>query len=313
MVPLRLFQIWHLNGDPTDAAAPYTPYSFTSGNMQLDVGIARRQSVTTIPGVDGVADGYGSRSGPLDDRILTYTCLVPTAGGPEAARDRLMAALMGTRKVRLVALADDNVTLWFTTGKLIRLDLVLDAEQAFRFTFKAQWRIRPDWRLEFSESAQVFRTGTVFAAGTTFGSLGTTVVNIDPKTFTIDATGVAGISLPTLPDRGPKITLHGPLGGTAGFLVANNTATTIDPSGAEVPSYFIVPFKLPTAADTAILNFAAQTFTGDGVPFRPTKPAFQSEYFRIDPGVVNQCAIGALGTSIVTGGSISIDWYKKRG
>lgn len=307
--------LYQLNHDPSDGG--YTPYEFKPVNMSMGRDWGRRESVTVIPGVDGVADGYGAAGGPIDRRDQTFSFRKFTNGQNDAEYDRLMAWIAPGKRIRLVYQADDGATLWYTPASDARLAHTLTSANSWGtggyVDFAITWRIRPDWRPRFSETAQVFRTGSVFVAATTFGSLGTTVITTAIQPFTIDATGVAGVTLPTLPDRGPKVTVHGPVGGDGGFRVLNYTATTIDPSGAEAPTYFDVPFKLPASADTTILNFAAQIFTGDGVPFRPTKPSYQSEYFRIDPGVVNQCYFQALGGSVLTGGSIAVDWWRKRG
>jgi hypothetical protein len=292
--------------------------------MSMNRDWGRRDAIGVAPGVDGVFDSYGAAGGPIDKRDQAFSFRKMTNGQNDAEYDRLMAWIAPGRRIRLVYQADDGATLWYTTASDARLVHTLASATSWGtggyVDFAITWRIRPDWRPRLSESAEVFHLGSLFVLGSTFSNVGTTTIAANPQPFTVNATGVAGVNLPTLPDRGPTVTVWGPVGDDGGFTVSNLTATTIDPSGAEVPTYFKVPFKLPTANDSATMNFAAgrcthTTAAGATTVFRPFKPAYQGEYFRIDAGKTNSCtfSVSNFGGTILTGGKIKVDFWRKKG
>jgi hypothetical protein len=321
----RLYQIWDQFYDPTDAINPYTPYTFKDAQMSMDLALARRESVMTVPGLDGALDQYGSTAAPFDKRYFAWSFRVVTKGGPDAAHDLLMQQLAPDQPVRLVYITDSG-DFWFNLGHFVSTEETFTIDQNWYFDFRVKWRIRSDWRKQTSEAAQVFRPATLFVHLSTFASLGVTVVNTNPKNFTIDATGIAGRTLPTIPDTGPTITLTGPLGGSgqfAGVLVANIHAPVRDEAGSVQATQFLVPFQIPTANDSVTLRFASRSFTRSGPSFpggggplsgttRLVKANYQPWYFKITPGKVNSCSVTGQGTSPLTGGRIKVDWWRKR-
>lgn len=330
-------QIWKLDIDPTDAVSPYTPYDFTSvgrpgiakGSMTRD--FARRESVATIPGMDGVLDGYGRLSGPMDRRDFTVTFTVFTDGHNDAAWDLLMAQVASGVPVRLVYTTDGGGQ-WFTTASNPKVQNTNSSENRWggggEVNFVVTWRIRPYWTPRFSESANVFHSGATFHTGAHFGSAGVTIISANPQAFAIDATGTAGVNLPTIPETGMTVILTGPCGGAGVLRIINFTAPAYDTNGVKQPMYFDVPFNLPTANDSAVLRFGAQAFGatigGVGRSFRPLKPVdshgyrYQREWWRIEAGVNNGCnvvaldALGNVDPSPLLGGTIKVDWYRKR-
>jgi hypothetical protein len=314
--------LWDIDRDPDDPAAPYTPYSFLpagkTGVPGLSMGRdwARRESVLVVPSADGVIDGNGRVPGAMERRDfpVAFRVIVGPSGDLDAAYDLLAAQVAPGVPQRLVYQTDSGA-LWFTVGHnpSIRHTLSADNKGLTAFAdFTVTWRIRPDWRARYSEASQRFRRGTVFVRGTTFGSLGSTTIAAASQTFTVDATGTAGFDLPTLPDSGATITISGPAGGLGGMIVQNASDPLTDGVGNPTPTYFTLPFRLNTASDSCTLNLASQTFTVNGQSFRPTKPDWQPWWFRIRPGMVNQCAVVAQGASPLTGGRIKIDWIRRR-
>lgn len=290
--------------------------------MSMNRDFARRESVMVIPSMDSVLDAFGRAPGPTDRRDQLFGFRKFSSNGDlDADYDRLMAWLAPGTPVRLVYQTDSGA-LWYTIGSNPKLGNPIASANNWGAggyqDFSITWRIRPDWRPRFSESAEIFHSATTFAAGTTFGSVGTTVIASANQAFTVDARGTAGLDLPTIPDTGPTITIHGPAGGTGGMRVYNGTATATDTNGAKVPMYFDIPFQLPTADDSVTLKFAAQTFKHNGVPFRPLRPidangkSYQGDWWRVEAGVLNGCSVVALGASALTGGAIKVDWYRKR-
>jgi hypothetical protein len=316
-------EIWKYDTDPGDAANPYTPYAFvptghtSAANTSFSRDFARRESIVSIPGADGVADAYGRTPGPIDKREATFGFRVFTTDGDlDKAYDLIAAWVAPGYPQRLIYITDAGYTRVYYVANPRYQHTLASANSWGRggfVDFAVTWRVLKV-RAPFSEASDRFTSTTETfnpAHDETFGSNGTTVIASPTQGFSIDARGTAGLDLPTLADRAPKIVIHGPAGGTGGFTVQNFAATTRDTNGIAQPVQFTVPFYLPTASDSASFDFAAQIFLHNGVPFRPTKPNYQREWFRVEPGVVNSCAFIGLPQGFgLTGGRIFIDWYR---
>lgn len=307
--------LYQLDRDPADGG--YTPYQFIPINMSMDRSFGRRESVLVIPGLDSVLDAYGRLPGPMDRRDLTFAFRTMTGGDNDAAYDALAAWLAPGTPIRLVFQTDQG-GLWYTTASNPHLTLTETSaanwgEDGYS-DFTITWRIRPDWRLRYSETAERFLGATTFAFDhhETFGSRGTTTIAANPQTFLVDARGTAGLDLPTIPDTGPTVTISGPAGGDGGMKVTNTNVLYTDRNGAQQVQQFTIPFKLPTADDSVTLKFAAGSFMHTSSAFRPTKPDYQPEYFTIQPGIQNTCQLIPLGTNPLTGGHVTVDFWRRR-
>lgn len=283
--------------------------------MSMSRDFARRESVLVVPGADSVLDAFGAGAGPMDRRDQSFSFRRFTHGNNDAVYDTLAAWLAPGLPLRLVY-QTDQLGLWYTVGYNPRIALTETSggnwgEDGY-LDFTITWRIRPDWRARFSEDSERFTSVSRFAPGTVFGGTGTIPITANPQAISIDARGTAGLDLPTLPDTGATISVHGPVGGSLGFRVTSFSAFAVDASGTKQPLYFDVPFPLPLATDSVTLNFASQTFLHNGAPFRPVKPAYQSHYWEIAPGVLNGGQVAALGTSPLVGGLIRFSWFRKR-
>jgi hypothetical protein len=329
----QIYQLWNLTYDPTDTSNPdgvYTPYTFVpaghagAANMSMTRDWGRRESVMSIPEMDGVLSAHGRRSGPSSARYATFSFRVFTNGDNDAAYALLAAQVAPELPQRLVYRTDAGA-LWFTEGYDAAIKHTLTAANSWGAggycDFAVTWRIRPYWTKRFSEAADVWGSAAETfdsANDETFILPGTTTIASGAQTFTVDARGTAGFDLPTLPDTAPTFYFAGPLGGTGGFLVQNYNALVRDSNGVMQPMMFTVPYQLPDANHAAALNFATQTFQlTSGQYFRPVKPldsqgrSYQRDYFHIMPGVVNNCVVIGLGSGALTGGIVQIDWYKK--
>jgi hypothetical protein len=323
-----LSALWDITKDPDDSTAPYTPYSFVPAghlspiNMSMQRDFGRRESIMSIPEMDGVISGHGRHAGPTDVRYITFGFRVFTNGDNDAAYDLLAAQVAPGFPQRLVYQMDSG-TLWFTVGYTPSIKQTVTSADNWGAggycDFSVTWRIRPDWWLRYSETVDVWlpNEGTFDVANDeTFSNDGMTVITSTSQAFTLDARGIAGTNLPTIPDYGAKFYIVGPAGGSAGIGVANNNATVLDGNGASQPVFFTLPFNLPTANDSAFLDFGSQTFYhttgGTYATFRPFKPDYQAHYFRVQPGVLNNCVVTAFGSSPLTGGSVTADWRRKR-
>jgi len=306
--------------DPIDASNPngqYTPYTFRPINMTMGRDFGRREAVMAIPGMDSVLDGNGRGAGSIDRREQSFGFRVFCPNDDlDAAYDLLAASLGPGTPMRLVY-QPDNGPLRYTIGsnpKIAHTTVSANKGGASHADFTVTWRIRPDWRWRYSETVQLFPTvATTFAPtnSETFTARGTTIITANPQPFLVDARGTAGNDLPTLPDTGSTITLTGPCGGDGGIQVANNSITLYDTQGTPFPLYFLLPFNLPTAYDSCSLNFASQTFLHNGRPFRPLKPGWQREWFRIQPGIVNNCALLPINGNVLLGGGVTVDWIRR--
>lgn len=313
-----LYQVLKLRFDPTDTYHPYTPYTFVDSQMTMDLGIGRRESVVSLPRSDNTIDGYGTAAGPLDKRYFSWGFRVVTQRGPDAAHDLLMAAVMGNEDVRLVYRTDVK-DLRYTTGTLVKVEEVRTIDQNWFVDFKVTWRIRPDWRLQFSEVSDVWQVDTeVFAADDSevFPTDGTTTIATATQAFTLDSRGTAGVNMATIDDTGPIIYIVGPAGGDGGMVVTNYSSFAIDKSNNPKEIFFSFPFKLLNSADSVLLNFTTQSFWHNGVPFRPYKPDYQGDvFFRVERNTLNTCTVSGLASvanpTILTGGNITVDWWRK--
>jgi hypothetical protein len=302
--------------DIDTALYSFVPAGHTgTAEMSMSRDFARRESVQSIPSMDGVLDGYGRVPGPMDRREVAFSFRVLLDDGDlDRAYDLLMAAIGPGTPVRLVYQTDQGA-LWYTTASNPAVQHTVTSGNNWGHggycDFQVTWRIRPDWRPRYSEAAEVFHVNTLFVAGTRFGSAGSTVILAQTQSFTIDATGIAGSNLPTIPDYGVTITVNGPLGGSVdvngqlGFRVVNGTLTVRDSTGAQQQSYFDVPIQLVDAFNGVTLKMDRQSFTFNGIPFRPRKPAYQPWYFGVKPGVVNSCAVVGLGQGTHLGYSVT--------
>jgi hypothetical protein len=293
--------------------------------MSMSRDFTRRESVFSVPGLDSVLDGYGRNPGPMDRRDMTFSFRVfVDDGNLDAAYDLLAAAIAPGYPVRLVY-TTDALAQWFTIGSNPSIKHTLTSANSWGHggfcDFAVTFRIRPDWRKRSPEITDVTYSAAnseVYAADDSerYTAPGATTITSADQPFMMDATGTAGFDLPTLPDTAPTFALVGPCGGDDGIEVGNGTAQTTDTSGNRHDIVFVLPFNLPTASDSCSVVLASQSFTytvgGVVRTFRPTKPLYQREYFRVQPGVVNQCYVRALGSNPKTGGYISRNFFKKR-
>lgn len=313
---MLIYQVWKQDIDPTDAVNPYTPYTFVDKIPSYDLGLARREAVMLIPGLDGVVSAFGKRSGPLDKKLLTVGFRVLTNRGPVAAHDLLMAAIMGKDDVRLVMKTETGY-LRFTNAALVSVSEPHDNMENYYVDFKVTWRIRADWRPRYTESADVWTSAPEYWDGTppggneTFGTGGTTNITSVSQVFNVDLRGTAGTDMPTLPTTDGIFYVVGPAGGDSGMSFANESVFVKDQSGKLVPYVFSVNAKLPTSSDSLAVNLASQSCWLNGSPIRPFKPDFQPEYFRYDPNIINVCVFSALGANQLTGGNLTVDMYRK--
>jgi hypothetical protein len=327
----QLIALWDQYIDPDDPTNGYTPYSFvptghqSAANMSLSRDWGRRESVVSVPGLDSVLDQFGKLPGPMDRADVTFSFTVLTNGDNDAAEDLLRAQVAPGYPQRLVYRTDSG-GLWFTLGSNPRIKQSSAAANNWggggKCDFTVSWRIRPDWRPRLPSIVDtLYRADNseVYAADNheIYLAPGATLIAAAQQPFTMDATGTAGYDLPTLPDTGAYFSLSGPVGGDGGIIIGNNTATVTDTTGNRVAVILGIPFNLPTASDSCVLDLAAQTFTHNGAPFRPNKPAYQREYFRVQPGVVNQCYVLAVAGNdgqvhAKTGGFITRRFWKKK-
>ena len=265
-----------------------------SAMMSLSRDFSRRESVQAIPGMDSVLDGYGRLGGPIDRRDVAFSFRVFVDDGDlDRAYDFLMAAIGPGTPVRLVYQTDQGA-LWYTTASNPSLQHTLTAANQWGHggfcDFQVRWRIRPDWRPRYSETADVFRFSTVFLANTTFGNLGGTHITAVNTPFYIDATGIAGNTLPTLPDYGVTITINGPLGGSVdvngqlGFRVINGTLTVRDGAGALQSTYFDVPIQLVDAFNGVTLRIDPAVVHRQRHPLSPDETRVPALVFRRQTG-----------------------------
>jgi hypothetical protein len=268
--------------------------------------------------MDSVLDGNGRNPGPMDRRAQPFSFRVFTNGDNDAAYD-LLAAQMAPGVPQRLVYQTDSGALWYTVGSNPRIQHTLAAANSWGaggyVDFTVTWRIRPDWRPRFSQASDIWGTndGIWGVSDGIWGSAFTVTLSSNPCSFTLDATGVAGSTLPTIPDTAPTITITGPFGGTGGIGLYNLSAYFRFTDGSLQPYQLILPYQCPSAHDTYALNLASQTFLFNGVPFRPQRPLGQPYWWIVKPGIVNNCTIQAAGGGALTGGSVAIDWWKKRG
>jgi hypothetical protein len=285
--------------------------------MTMTRDFGRRESVQSIPGLDSVLDQYGRTGGPMDRRDMTFSFRRFTGSADlDADYDRLAAWLAPGNRMRLVYQTDSGAQ-WFTVASNPRIQNTVTAANNWNNggfqDFTVTWRIRPDWRPRFSQASDVWGTndGVWGTADGNWGGAFTIPLTSATTNFTVDATGVAGSTLPTLPDTGPVITIDGPYGGTLGIVIANNSSFFTNAAGVRTSVQLTLPFALGYNEEI-VLDCARQKFTYKGTPFRPIKDPAQPVWFRIDPGIVNSIGVACNGTSIATAGAIILDWFKKR-
>jgi hypothetical protein len=242
------------------------------------------------------------------DMSFGFRVIVGPGGNIDAAEDTLRAWIAPGYPQRLVYQTDSGA-LWYTVGynPSIKQTTVADNKAMTAYVdFTVTWRIRPDWRPRFSEASDVWgvNDGVWGTNDGIWGAAFAVALNANPTTFTIDATGVAGSNLPTIPDTGPVFTLTGVFGGDSGIVITNNTALVTNTTNARVPMNLGLPSKL-LAGSTWVADCGAQRFTLNGTLLRPTRPAYQREWMRIVPGVVNTLSITAYGTNALVGGSVT--------
>jgi hypothetical protein len=253
----------------------------------------------------------------MDRRDITFSFTLPTAGDNDAAYDALAVWIVPGVPIRLVYQLDSGA-LWYTTAYNGHIQQTETSGGNWGhgglLNFTITWRIRPDWRPEFSEASDVWGVGDGIwgVSDGLWGAVNRVTVTTDPFTFTLDARGTAGNDLPTIPDTGPLIQLTGPLGGTNGLLIQNSSpgALVMNRQGIMSPRYFIVPQLL--SGQTAYYDFARQYFISNGVVVRPFKPDYQPTYTIISPGELNTISLVGQGTGILTGGNIIWDWWRRR-
>lgn len=317
-----LQQLWKLTAAPDDPQFPYTPYSFVPVghlspiNMSLSRDFARREIIQVIPSMDSVLDGYGGLPGPMDRRDLAFSFRVFTPDGDnDKAYDLLAAQIAPGYPMRLVYMTDSG-TQWFTVGYSPRIQQTLTTENKFGRSgfcdFTVTWRIRPDWRPRFSETADVWGINDG-VWGTNDGVWGGSFAQPlagNGAGVALDMTGTAGANLPTIPDTGPSMRITGPYGGDFGFKI-QGSQTTMNDLGVIATLQIQVPGKV-LLNQSCVIDCARPQFTLNGAPFRPIRPAYQKEYLRVDPGVVNTWIFTVLGPNPVVGGSVVVDAYRKR-
>jgi len=297
--------------DP-DGFVAATTYKFSPVQVQADTGFARREGVMVIPGADGVVDTYHGGAAPIEKREWgqAFRVLFPRGGGFDAARDLLLANVAPGYTQTLVYQTDGGA-LRYTEGSFLKFAHIMTVKDWLYADFGVTWRIRPNWQLRFSETAQVFGSTSTFhpAHDETFSARGYVPLNATLKTWTVNATGTLAVDLPTLHDTGPLIVVTGPFGGDSGMQITNNSALAQDPYGLMQPVTLTVPLKL-AAGDTLRIDCASQTFTLNNRPVRPTKPAWQREWFRVQAGVANLLGAACLGANQVSGGGLTFDWHR---
>jgi hypothetical protein len=313
--------IWKLYDDP-DGSSPYTPYSFVPVGhlspmmMVLGRDFVRREAVQVVPSMDGVLDGYGRQPGPMDRRDLAFSFRIfVTDGDLDKAYDLLAAQIGPGDPVRLVYRTDAGAQ-WFTIGYSPRIQHTLAAAnrwgQQGYCDFTVTWRIRPDWRPRFSEASDVWGTndGIWGVADGVWGGSYSQALATDGAGVVLDLSGTAGLNLPTIPDTGPVFTITGPFGGDNGFVIFGSQKTR-DDLGNVVTLQVQVPRRV-LVNQACILDCARPRFLLAGAPFRPIKPAYQKEYLRVDPGVLNTWTFTNAGPSGTAGGAVVIDAWRKR-
>jgi hypothetical protein len=298
----------------------YTPYTFVPVQMQMPRDFGRREAIQVIPGADDVQSAFGRAAAPMAARQQSFSFRVfVTTGDLDAAYDRLAAQVAPGEAQRLVYLTDRGF-LRFTVGSDPQIQQTTTSASRYGANgyvdFTVTWRIRPDWRARYREAREeqylTDNSETYTVSHTeTYLAPGAVVISATAQTMTMDATGVAGYDLPTLPDLGVVLGFTGPCGGAQGIQIENNTLLVRNTAGALVPSYVYIPFALPTASDSVTLDCGTQTFFHNNVPFRPIKAAYQPFWFGVKPGVINNCIVRAIGSGALIGGTMSRTWYRK--
>jgi hypothetical protein len=312
-----LLALWDQFLDPDDPVTPYTPYSFLPTGktgipkMSMTRDWGRRESVVSIPGLDSVLDQYGRQPGPMDRRDVTFAfrVIVGPGGDLDAAYDLLAAQVAPGYPQRLVYQTDSG-GLWFTVGSNPRIQhtLVADNRAMTAYVdFTVTWRIRPDWRLRYSQASDVWgvNDGIWGVNDGIWGALHSIALPTNPTLFSVDATGTAGTNLPTIPDTGPVVTITGPFGGDGGIILLNSSAPLRDPAGNASSVQLTLPYKLRNFSESIILDCAARRFLHNGVPFRPVKFTWQRVFFQITAGKVNNLGLYCVGANPLSGASVS--------
>lgn len=316
--------LWDIDADP-DVAPTYVPYSFvplghqSPVNMSMGRDFARRETVVVIPGVDSVLSYNGRNPGAMERRDQPFSFRVFSSDN-DAAFDLLAAQIAPGVPKRLVYVTDSGQQR-FTNGYDSKIQSTLVTANKAGWSgyqdFNVTWRIRPYWTLRSPEApAQPVRFSPlhteVFSPlhNERFLAPGMTPIVSASQAFQLDATGTAGKDLPTIPNRAMLFYFQGPMGGDDGIEVINYDSWIKDKTGAKVQRLFTLPFNLPTSADSAFCDFPRMKFWHNGIGFRPYKPDYQPEYFQVENGIINNCAVNGLGANILTGGYLDKTWYK---
>jgi hypothetical protein len=316
-----LSELWDISRDPDDTVNPYVSYKFRPINMQMGRDFGRRELIAAIPGLDSVLDGNGRNAGPMDRRDQSFSFRVPVPDDDlDRAYDLLAAQVAPGYPQRLVYLTDSE-TRRFTVGSNPRIQCTLVSANRGGSSFcdfTVTWRIRPWWTTRYSEATDLWgnNDGVWGVDDGLWGGFYTHALPTTPTTILIDATGVAGATLPTLDDTGPVITLTGPWGGDRGSRLKNFSAPLVDGVGSTQYTSITLPTKL-LAGESAVLDCGAQRFLVRGVPIRPVREGpYQRDWFRIRAGTINQLYAECLGPSAVGGGAIGggsvvVDWTRR--
>jgi hypothetical protein len=265
--------------------------------MSMTRDFARRESVMALPSLDSVLDGYGRRGGPMDRRDMAFSFRRFTGSADlDADYDRLAAWLAPGNQMRLVYQTDSGV-LWYTTASNPRIQNTVTSANNWNSggfqDFTVTFRIRPYWTPHDPEAkpptfaadnSETFRADD----SETFLSPGTTRITASPQAVLLDATGVAGSTLPTIPDTGPFVFIVGPAGGggtgaaalahASGSSITSVTVTTPGANyGAPPTVIFTGGTPLVPAAAVATLGtggaagtVVAVTMVNIGVGYRET-------------------------------------------
>jgi hypothetical protein len=291
--------------------------------MSLSRDIARRESVLSIPKMDGVLSGNGRNPSPRARTDVTFAFRVFVADGNlDRAADLLYAQVAPGVPQRLVYTTDLG-TLRFAVAYDASVRHTLTAANSWGgggyCDFAVTWRI-DGWRAQIPEGASVWAIdkadpspmwAATGAGVAVYWLNGGFALPSATTAFTLDATGTVGGTQPTLADTGPVITIQGPFGGQFGILIVNQDVLVPDSTGALVPMQLLIPTYAPSANDVIVVNCATQTFTGSGVPLRPQKIPLRDTTFQINPGIVNHCYAQCFGPSPLTGGVLTVSWWRR--
>jgi hypothetical protein len=297
--------------------------------MEMNRDFARREIVTVVPSVDGVLGG--NIPGAIDRLDQTFQFRVFTNGDNDRAHALLAAQLAPGLPQRLVYQTDAG-TLWYANAynPSIRHSLTSGNQwgNVGFVDFTVTWRRTP-WTPRFSQNADIwgYNDGIWGINDGLWGVNQYAVLNSTATYINVDATGTAGVDLPTIPTTDAHMTVNGSFGGDGqpiatdgsqvSIAIINYSNMVVTPSGAIDAGYLWLPPPALGFGSYFDLDFASQTFlrvdpNGVIAPFRPKKPSYQPFYFQIEPGMQNAVGVFGIGLNNTArvNGTISLDWFK---